>query len=274
MAGRAMTSILITAVTAYALLTGAMYFFQRSLLYHPMGRLPSPAQSGVAEMEPVTLQTEDGLTLEAWYKASEPGRSTVIFFHGNAGNIGMRAVKARPLLDNGFGLLLVEYRGFGGNPGSPSKEGLFSDGRAARAFLLKEGVSPSMTVFYGESLGSGVAVRMAYEMAKEEPASALILESPFSSMAALAAYHYPYLPARFLIKDRFDNQSLIAEVKARLLVIHGEDDGTIPISFARKLFETAVFPKQAYWLPGAGHDDLFERGAGGIVLKFLNNEGS
>ncbi len=274
MIGRTMTGIVIAVVTAYAALAGGIYFFQRSLLYRPVTKLPSPGQSGVGEMKRVSLQTGDGLALKAWFKASEPGRSTIVFFHGNAGNIAMRADKARLFLDKGFGLLLVEYRGYGGNPGSPSEDGLFLDGRAAMAFLSKEGVSPSKTVLYGESLGTGVAVRMAYEMAKEEPALALVLEAPFSSIAALAAHHYPYLPARFIIKDRFDSLSLIAQVKTRVLVVHGENDRTTPILFARKLFESAVFPKQAYWLAGAGHSDLFEYGAGEIVLKFLNDEGS
>ncbi|HEC14867.1 MAG TPA: alpha/beta hydrolase [Rhodospirillales bacterium] len=267
-----MIRIVIAAATAYATLAGGVYLFQRFLLYRPENRLPSPGQSGVGDMKPVPLQTEDGLTLKAWYKAPEPAQSSIVYFHGNAGNIAMRAAKARLFLDKGFGLLLVEYRGFGGNPGRPSEDGLFSDGRAARAFLLKEGVSPSQTVLYGESLGSGVAVRMAYEMAKEGPASALVLEAPFSSIAALAAHHYPYLPARFLIKDRFDNRSLIGHVKTRLLVVHGENDRTTPVSFARELFEAAVFPKRAYWLAGAGHGDLYENGAGEIVLKFLNDE--
>ncbi|HEB79233.1 MAG TPA: alpha/beta hydrolase [Rhodospirillales bacterium] len=257
---------------SYLALVGLLFSFQRNMLYFPDASVPSPVLSGVSEMSPVSLKTSDGLRLLAWYKSASRGRPTLVFFHGNAGNIGGRGFKARPFLDAGYGLLLVEYRGYGGNPGSPSEEGFFADGRAARDFLASQGVSPRLTVLYGESLGTGVAVKMASEMAGESPAGALILEAPYTSIADVAAYHYWYAPVRLLIKDAFDSASLIAGVKSPIFIIHGDSDNTIPTKFGRRLFELAQEPKESLWVPGAGHNEIYAFNGAAAVLDFLKRQ--
>ena len=269
-----MTNLIATLAAAYVLITAAMFLFQRQLMYYPDSSLPSPEASGLVGVEVVTSTTEDGLDLGAWYRPARGAAPTVAYFHGNAGHIGHRAGKARPLLEAGLGILLVEYRGYGGNPGSPDERGLLADGRAALAFLADRGVGPERIVLYGESLGSGVAVALAAEMAaRSAPAAGLVLEAPFTSIADVAQIHYPFLPARWLVRDRFDSAARIGAVRAPVLVLLAEDDRVVPARLGRRLFEAAREPKVLRVFPGAGHEDLFEAGAARAVLDFLAGSG-
>jgi fermentation-respiration switch protein FrsA (DUF1100 family) len=264
-----MTNFITVAAVVYVVLVAALYVFQRNIMYFPDTSVPSPVHSGVPEMQPVTLETEDGLKLLGWYRAVE-GQPVVVYFHGNAGNIGARGFKVRPYLDAGFGVLLVSYRGYGGNRGSPTEEGLYADGRAALNFLEFQGVAPERTVLYGESLGTGVAVQLASELAPENPVAAVVLEAPLTSVGDVAAHHYPFVPARWLVKDHFDSAAKIAGVEAPVLIIHGEKDRTIPVKFGRMLFEAAAEPKESRWLEGGDHNDLYDFGAAQVVVEFLN----
>ena len=269
---RSMTNFITVTAVVYVVFVAALYVFQRNLMYMPDTSVPSTVHSGVPEMQPVTLETEDGLKLLAWYRAVE-GQPVVVYFHGNAGNIGDRGFKARPYLDAGFGVLLVSYRGYGGNRGSPTEEGLYADARAALDFLKAQDVAPERTVIYGESLGTGVAVQMASELGPENPAAALVLEAPFTSMGDVAAHHYPYVPARWLIRDHFDSAAKIAGINTPVLIVHGDRDRTIPIKFGRMLFEAAVEPKESRWLEGANHNDLYDFGAAEVVIEFVRRLG-
>ena len=259
--------ILGVAVVGYALLLGGCYALQRSLMYFPATELPSPAAAGVAEMAAVALHTDDGLALTSWYAAARaPHAPTVVYFHGNAGNIADRAYKVRPMLDRGLGVLLVGYRGYGGNPSAPSETGLFADGRAALDFLGGQGVPPERIVAFGESLGSGVAVRMA----SERRLGAVILEAPFTSAAEVGQRAYPFLPVRQLIRDRFDSLSRIDSISAPLLIVHGERDRVVPADHGRRLLAAASQPKEGAFLPEAGHNDAFEHGSIRAALDFLD----
>lgn len=253
-------------VGAYGAVLGGAFAGQRHLMYFPDSYRPTPAESGVAEMTAVSLPTDDGLALLAWYRP--PARAalpTLVYFHGNAGHIGMRAGKVRPYLDAGFGVLLTTWRGYSGNPGKPSEDGLYEDGRAALNYLRQAGVAPGGMVLYGESLGTGIAVHLA---AAEAPA-ALVLEAPFSSIADVARARFPFLPVKSFLLDRFDSESKIDRVAAPLLIVHGARDGTIPLRFGEKLFAAAAEPKQMHIYPEAGHNDLYEHGMGGLTVAFL-----
>ena len=233
-------------------------------IYHPDG-VPGPADAVAAGMEVVVYETADGLALNGWYRAARDGRSTLVYFHGNAGHLGDRAFLARPYLEAGYGVLLAGYRGYGGNPGRPSEEGLYADGRAAVAWLADAGVPPDRRVLFGESLGTGVAVQMA----AEDEIAGLILQSPFTSVVEVGQDAVPWFPVSLLMTHRFDSLSKIPQITAPLLLIHGEADRVIPIRFGRRLFEAAPEPKTAHFVPGAGHNDLYRFGTSEIVIAFL-----
>ena len=268
-----LTSVLTATAGVYAALVGFMYFSQRQLMYHPSGDLLSPESSGVAEMSPLRLPTADSLTLQSWYAPPRGDRPVVVYFHGNAGHIGDRGFKARPFLDAGFGILLVGYRGFGGNPGSPSETGLYHDAEAAFAHLMDIGIGPENWVLYGESLGTGVAVEMAERRARAgTPVAAVVLEAPFTSMADAAQSRYPFLPARWLVKDRYHSISKIERISTPLLVFHGDRDAVVPFSLGRRLFEAAQEPKIFETIEGARHSDLFDFGVSDLVLRFIESQ--
>lgn len=249
--------VLLAALTACDL--------DRRLLYFPDRSRPSLAAVGLRDAREVRLATADGLALLAWWIPPRPSRPVLAYFHGNGGNIGYRAERFRKLALLGLGVLLVEYRGYGGNPGSPSEEGFYSDARAALAFIEQQGVAPERLVLYGESLGTAVAVRMA----SERRVAALVLESPFTSIEALGRHHYPLLPVGLVLRDRFDAAAAIGQVRAPILVLHGEQDEIVPAEFGRALFEAAPEPKEAWFAPDGGHVDLREHGAFEVVADFI-----
>jgi uncharacterized protein len=268
---RRMITTLAAIAAAYVFVVGILYAFQRNLLFLPTSHVGSPAAVGAGDMREVTLATADGLALRSWYKPAQDGRPTMIYFHGNGGNISARAKRVRPYLNAGLGVLLVGYRGYGGNDGTPSEEGFYEDARAAMRFIEDQGVPPDRVVLYGESLGSAVAIHLAAEQAvQNRPLAAVIGEGAPSSVADVAARRYPFAPVRTLIKDRFDSRAKVGGINAPLLLIHGEDDIVVPQRFGRALFEAAAEPKHAQWIDGAGHNNLAYHAIDAIVLEFLD----
>lgn len=250
---------------AYVAVAGLLFVFQRNFIYFPDRTAWSPANTVAPEMEVVRTRTSDGEELISWYSPAPAGRATIVLFHGNGGNIAYRAYKARALIDAGYGILLAGYRGYGGSTGSPSEAGLMRDGEAALAFLGQRGASGANLILYGESLGTGVAVALA----GGHEVRALILESPYTSIADVAASAYRIFPARYLVKDRFPSIDRIGAIAVPLLVIHGKDDRVVPVRFGIELFEAAGGPKEIRLIEGAGHNDVFERGGDAVVLEFL-----
>jgi len=253
------------ALVAYAALVGGLYLFQRQLLYLPDKSRPELA--GLAELgvREVTLSTEDGLSLLSWYLPGHPGRPVIAYFHGNGGHIGYRVERVLRFAREGFGVLMAEYRGYGGNPGTPNEAGFYADGRTALAFLDREGVTPNRLVLYGESLGSGVAVALA----AEHQVAAVILEAPPTSVAEVAQCHFPFVPASRMVVDRFDSLSSIGKVRAPILVLHGERDRVVPVRFGRALLDAAPEPKEGWFAPEAGHEDLASYGGLDVAVAFI-----
>ncbi|MDP6582322.1 MAG: alpha/beta fold hydrolase, partial [Vicinamibacterales bacterium] len=201
-------SFVVTLTVLAAGLLLLVWTFQRSLIYFPFGDVPSPGEMGLPDVEAVTFPAEDGLTLAGWFVPSrvEPASGTVIVFNGNAGNRAGRAALASAMRDYGYRVLLFDYRGYGGNGGAPTEAGLGADARAARAYLLgRPDVDADQLVYFGESLGSAVAVALA---AEHRPA-ALVLRSPFTSLVDVGRTHYPFLPVKLLLRDRFDTVDAI-----------------------------------------------------------------
>ncbi len=255
----------LTLVVGSALLFVALiHFFQRRLIYYPMGRVP-PVEEALPGGNEVTFATAEGLTLGGWYLP--PGGAplgTVLVFNGNAGNRSYRVPLAVALSRAGFGVLLFDYRGYGGNPGRPSEAGLREDARGALRYLETRGdVDPDRIAYFGESLGSGVAVGLA----GERPPAAMVLRSPFRSLVAVGRTHYPFLPVGLLLKDRYPALDQIQEVASPLLVIAGDRDRIIPLEESRALFEGApMAEKRLVVLPGADHND-YELLAGSRMVE-------
>ncbi len=233
-----------------------LWFFQRNLLYMAPRTPPGPAPAGYAE---VKIATADGLELTAWYRPAAPGRRTLVLFSAQGASLAWSAEWSEGFAQAGLGLLLVSFRGFDGNPGAPSEQGLYADGRAALAWLAAHGAP--RPVLIGLSLGTGVAVEMAAEAAArpsvwptEVGPIALVLLSPYESIPEMAAMRYPIFPVRLLTKDRFDNMAKMAISRLPLLVVHGELDELIPFAQGRAVYEATPAPKQFVALKDAGHN--------------------
>lgn len=234
----------------YIGIMAAMFFMQRSLMYLPNTTpVIHPLLAGARS---VMLEAVDGIKILAWELSPQQEMPYVVYFHGNAGSIVDRTEKLAELANRGFGIMAVSYRGYGGSDGLPSEEGLYNDARAAIKHLKDQGVAEDRMIFYGESLGSGIAVQMATEFT----AKALVLEAPYTSVARRAQEIYFFIPTYFLVRDRYDSIDKIANVKSPLLIMHGEKDLTIPVSHGKKLFAAANEPKQLKLFPTVGHTDF------------------
>jgi fermentation-respiration switch protein FrsA (DUF1100 family) len=238
------------------LLVAALWAVQRRLIYFPLPEEVAPVATALPGAEDVSFQTSDGLRLGAWFLpvAGAESSATMLVFNGNAGDRSFRAPLAAALSQAGLSVLLFDYRGYGRNLGTPSEAGLLRDARAARAYLAgRNDVDPNRVVYFGESLGAAVAVALA----AEQPPAALVLRSPFTSLAEMGRLHYPFLPlVSVLLRDRFDSIERIPHVRCPVLVIAGEQDRIVPITQSRRLYEAAHDPKQFELIPGADHNDL------------------
>ena len=264
LAGRHWTIRMLTMLLAlYVILVAAMAIFQRTLLY-PADQTPWTAPSG---WEKITTSTSDGLTLAHLYKPpAKPDQGLIILFHGNAGNAVHRTSKGDALATLGWGVLLAEFRGYGGNPGAPTEDGLTRDGESVMAWAKTKGFQADQIVIYGESVGTGVATAMAVNT----PPKALILEAPYISVPEAAQNIYPFLPARWLVLDQFNNLSRMPQIKAPLLVLQGENDEVIPVSHGRAVLAAANEPKTGAFMSGLHHNDVFYLGGAVPVKAFLN----
>ena len=245
-----------------ALLLGGVAFVYgvRSLEWHmtfhpvPMDHRRKPPPAGASE---VWFTSADGVRLHGWFfESSTRSEPTIIFFHGNTGNIADVGWVGERFHERGFNVLLFDYRGYGASEGDAEKEtGLYADGDAAVAFVVeKQGVSPDRIVLYGQSLGTTVVA----DVASRHKVGAVIIESGLSSASSIAAYAMPWLPPQLhvLAKNRFDSALKLASVKAPVLISHGDPDPVLPTSEARLLFAAANEPKQLLIFPGAGHNLL------------------
>ena len=230
----------------------SVWMLQRRLIYFPEPAVPA-AGSVLPGAREITLQTEDGLALGAWHVAptgTDRG-ITVLVMPGNAGSRALRAPLARLLAAVGFAVLLLDYRGYGGNPGHPSEDGLILDARAARAYLVDHGVPAKRLIYFGESLGAAVATRLAAEL----PPGGLLLRSPFTSLADVGSRHYPLLPVRLLLRDRFPVTELISQVQVPTAVVYGTADTIVPPEQSTAVAAAAGGPVQAVPVVGADHND-------------------
>ena len=253
-------TILLVVVAVLAASLGLLWAFQRRLIYLPSPGPVPPAATVLPGAEDVAFPTADGLRLNGWFvppvgnpaqRTSNPGPA-VLVCNGNGGDRSMRAGLAAELARVGLAVLLFDYRGYGGNPGSPTEEGLADDARAALEYLAgRPEVDPGRVVYLGESLGAAVALRLAVE----RPPAALVLRSPFASLAEVGRRHYPVLPVSLLLRDRYDSAARVGRLTAPLLVVAGSRDQIVPVSHSRRLFAAAPEPKRLVVLDGVDHND-------------------
>jgi pimeloyl-ACP methyl ester carboxylesterase len=248
--------VVLVVLLLLALVVALAWLLQRRLIYFPDGSAPPPAAQVVAGAQDVTLHTDDGLRLGAWLVKPPPGtpdrRLAVLVAHGNAGNRLGRVPLAVALAGHGLTVLLLDYRGYGGNPGSPSEEGLARDVRAARTFLVDQaGIPAERLIYYGESLGAAVVTALAARY----PPAALVLRSPFTDLPAAGREHYPFLPVRLLLRDRFPVGDLIARITVPTLIVYGTADTIVSPAQSMAVADRAAGPVRIVAVEGADHND-------------------
>jgi uncharacterized protein len=259
-------------LVAYLLLVLMLAILQSRLVYFPTRALEAtPAQAGLA-YEDVWLTTEDGVRLHGWWVPAEDALGTVLFFHGNAGNISHRLASLLTFHRLGYATLIFDYRGYGRSESSPSEEGTYRDADAAWRHLVEErGIAPERIALFGRSLGGAVAAALA----EKETPGAIILESTFTSIPDLGAELYPFLPVRLLARIRYETLARVPRITAPLLVVHSRDDEIIPFRHGRRIWEAAREPKQFLEISG-GHNDgfftagpMYEQGIGGFLARHI-----
>ena len=241
--------ILSSITVAYAIVIIFIYFYQRNLLYHPSENNYQNDEIKF-EYEEVNIEVEGEIELKSWLiKKDFKKYKTLVVFHGNAGHLSNRIYKLNELYKLNINILLISWRGFSGNKGSPTEQNLYKDANASIKWLNEQKISNDQIILYGESLGSGVAV----EMAKINNFNSIILESPFTSIENTAKIYYPYLPVKLLLKDRYDSISKIKMINTPILIMHGKKDDVVPISMGKELFHKANNPKHSYFTSTDDH---------------------
>ncbi|MEU6041212.1 alpha/beta fold hydrolase [Actinomadura sp. NPDC047616] len=240
------------------LVRGLLWAAQRRLIYFPDPVAPVLPRVTLPSAREVAFRTEDGLRLAAWFVPAEGAEDaadvpTVLVAPGNAGNRAVRASLAAALSARGLAVLLVDYRGYGGNPGSPSETGLYRDIRAAHRYLTADMKVPrTRLIYYGESLGAAVVTRLAVT----DPPAGLLLRSPFTELADVGRAHYPFLPVRALLKDRYPVAEQVASIRTPTVVVYGTADSIVPPEQSREVARRAAGPVRVVAVPGADHNDL------------------
>lgn len=261
-----LTLLIAPPVLAYAGLCAKLAWEQRAHLFNTAGggehaAFASPVVPGA---EQVAIMTRDGERLAAWYHMPAAGKPVMLFMHGQGGRLGVQTNRWRRIREAGLGVLALSYRGYPGSSGSPTEEGLALDARAAYDWLRARHAAADI-VLHGHSLGTGVAVRLASEV----EAGGVVLEAPFTAAVDVAAERLPWLPVQLLMLDQFRSRDRIRDVKAPVLIVHGDQDSVIPIAHGERLFGLAREPKQFIRMPGSEHNTLVRDGLYDKVLSFL-----
>lgn len=246
---------IITIEAIYFLVGFVMYIIQRKLVFKPEAGLLPPDEYGLSELNTHELTTDDGEHIECWYHPPVNGEKIILYFHGNKFNLGddVRVAHFRSFLDKGFGLCVISFRGYGNSSGTPTEEGFYHDARAALKFLKVNKIKQSQIILFGESLGTGVATKMAEENPKIKYVA---LEAPYTSVCNVAASRHPYLPVHMLMKDHFNSIGRIKTIHANLIIFHGNNDKTIPVTHGKQLYEAANEPKEIILFDDVDHIDF------------------
>lgn len=258
---RARIALVLVTVVVLGMAVGVLVSLQRQLIYFPDSRPVPPAAEAIPGARDVTLHTADGLELGAWFlparaEANEDAHLAGLVAPGNGGNRSDRASLGIELSRRGLAVLLMDYRGYGGNPGKPSEDGLANDADAAVQALEQLGYPPRRTIYYGESLGGGVVAALS---ARQEPAG-IVLRSPFTDLADVGAHHYPWLPVRLVLQDRFPVTAYLRNSDVPVTVIYGDRDTVVPTRQSAQVADEARSLAERVVIPGADHNDAVMAG--------------
>lgn len=259
------TKLLAGLVAIYAIVVAVAYAAQRRLMYFPNPVRVAPSTLGLLGVAERIIETPDGERLVSWWSPPAPGQPTLLYLHGNGGSLANRAIRLSRYQQAGIGVVMLSWRSYSGSTGRPSEAANVADARLAYDRVRASGVAPHDIVLYGESLGSGVAVRLATEV----PVGGVVLDAPYTSVVELAERGYPMLPVRWLLKDRYETWRYIRRIKAPLLVLHGSLDAVIPVAMGRALYDAAPEPKELAIFALGNHVDLDAHGAVEAVLGWL-----
>tara|TARA_B100000287_G_scaffold345312_1_gene332679 strand:- start:780 stop:1583 length:804 start_codon:yes stop_codon:yes gene_type:complete len=253
-------------ILIYVVITVIVYFYQRKLLYHPF----SPQITGeglVHNFETINFKTSDNFVLKGWFHLKNSNKKTILFLHGNAGNLDNRIDKLNSLGSMEINFLIIAWRGYSGNLGSPSEVGLYKDALGAIKWLNEKGISNDQIVLYGESLGTAIAT----EVGQNKNFAGIILEAPFTSMVDMGQKIYPIFPVRFLLKDKYESKNKIKNLKSPILVLHGRKDKIVPFYMGEKIFEMANNPKFKYFTDLDDHMMIFDDKLINEIDLFISN---
>jgi fermentation-respiration switch protein FrsA (DUF1100 family) len=249
---RFLLRIIGAAAVLYVAIVALAYFNQRSFLYHPDTKRYTPSEAGLDDFQEIAVNGPEATLVSWWRPPAEPDGPVIIAFHGNGGALADRADHYAEIAGKDVGLLTVGYPGYGGNTGKPSEDAFFRTALANYDWLIGKGYKSQNIVILGQSMGTGVAVWLA----EKRPSAGLVLQSPYTSIVDMAAIQMPYIPAKLLLKDRFDSLSRISRINVPIGWIHSRKDELIPFAMGEKLFAAALSRKCKLALNEGGHNDM------------------
>ncbi len=242
-----------------------LYVFQRKILFNKSGHPGAPSDYNLSTTKEIKIITEDNINLLSWLYLGDKKLPFLIYFQGNSFNIGDRAYRIKRYIDQNWNVLIVSWRGFGGNKGNPTELNLYKDGEAALKWVLKNtNFQKNQIVIYGESLGSGVAV----ELGTKYNFLSIVLEAPFTSISDIAIKRYKFYPTKYLVKDKFNNLNKIDKLKSPLLIISGKKDEIVPHKHSLKLLKRANVRKKGVFIDEAIHNNLYDFSIEKEVIAF------
>ncbi len=250
----------------YISITVVLYFFQRKLLYHPFNAQIT-GKGLIHNFETISFNTSDNLKLKGWFHLKGPNKKTILFLHGNAGNLDNRIDKLNSLGNMDVNFLIIAWRGYSGNPGNPSEVGLYKDALGALKWLNEKGISNDKIILYGESLGTAVAT----EVGQNNNFAGIILDAPFTSMIDMGQKIYPIFPVKFLLKDKYETKKKINNIKFPILVMHGKKDKIVPFYMGEKIYSLANEKKTKYFTENDGHIMEFNIKLNNAISNFLES---
>ena len=261
------TYFLLLILILYLLIVFGLFFFQKKLLYNPVENNYYSDKLEVP-IEKVTIKTSDDIKLLAWYhKKDISNYKTILFLHGNAGSLENRIHKINHFKNMNINFLLLAWRGFSGNEGQPTEQGLYDDAKSAVKWLINQGVLKKNIIIYGESLGTGVAS----EIAQNAHFAAVILESPFTSMVDVGSAKYPIFPINLLLKDKYENNKKVKNIISPILVMHGEKDQIVPFWMGKKIYNLSNEPKYSYFSKYDNHMMEYNEELLSVLKKFIQS---